>query len=434
MDVLQKEVYEATPPVSRIAAKASVKKLSHPPSPAPSSSLDPPSREFYEGCYVVEPWSSTSRGTYGGDLICQGLNAAWQSVINRAAPTSNKTNNSNGSSNDGASFQPHSLHAYFVRAGSTESVMRWEVLKVSDSRNFANRCVLGYQSHNNSLVVTLQVSFTKDNCQIAKQRQFEQQVASGTMPKSWPVVFKRHPGPMFYQYRDNLHRLDIRTRYYGGHLTHGIPQEYYEPSDDFNLATTGDQERGFFVKINDDLGARIPNKDERDGGYGSNANGGGVGTDAGAPSATELIRRKYLALAYASDAFWAATWIKALGLPMGTTTAANVSLDHTLYFHDSNFELGRATKSTDDSNDNSNNSSNSDNNWLYLETQFVSMGNNRVLAIVNFYTLANDGKLIATVVQEMYGFVPKDVADKSRQLHDKVDNKGKLKSGVDAKL
>lgn len=397
MDILQKEVYETTPPISRIATKASVKLISPQDndSNSNSNSNSGPSTEIYEGRYVLEPWSPTSRGTYGGDLICQGLNAAWQSVLSR-------------SNADGSSFQPHSLHAYFVKAGSTESLMRWEVIKVSGSRNFANRCVLGYQSHNDVLVVTIQVSFTKDNDIIHKQVQFEKQVASGETPKSWPVVFKRHPGPMFYQYRDNLHALDVRTMYYSGHLTHGIPKEFFQSSKDFNLATTGDEERGFFVRINDDLTANIP-------GSGSSA--------MHPPSSSELMRRKYLALTYASDAFWAATWIKALGLPLGTTDAANVSLDHTLYFHDSNFQIGKHTTSSKegDSTDAS--------DWLYLETQFVSMGNNRVLAIVNFYTLENDGTLIATVVQEMYGFIPKKIVEKSRQLHEKYQ--GELSLGGD---
>ncbi|KAI5953974.1 hypothetical protein CANMA_004813 [Candida margitis] len=372
MDTLQKEVYDAKYPISRIATKASVKLISQ----------NDPTRDIYQGRYVLEPWSSTSRGTYGGDLITQGLNAAWESVINRSPQ------------DDGVQFQPHSLHTYFVKAGSTESVMKWEVIKISDSRNFANRCVLGYQSHNDLLVVTIQVSFTKDNNLINKQRQFDQQVAQGVTPKSWPLVFKRHPGPSFYKYRDNLHDLQHRTLYYSGHLTHGVPKEMFESSENFNLDTTGNEERGFFVKINDDLAAGVQ-------GY-SGASANGVNSS---PSQADLTRRKYLALTYASDAFWASTFIKALGLPLGTTKAANVSLDHTLYFHDSNFTLGTTT--------------NGDSNWLYLETQFVSMGNNRLLAIVNFYTVEGEGTLVATAVQELYGFLPKEVADKSRQLHEK---------------
>ncbi|KAI5957599.1 hypothetical protein KGF57_003293 [Candida theae] len=431
MDALQTEVYQSTTsPIARIATKSSVKLISS------SSSIQhgkhiPTSAEIYQSRYVPEAWAPDSRGTYGGDLITQGLNAAWQSVLNRSKQDND---DAKAPTTDGTNFQPHSIHAYFVKAGSTESVMRWEVIKVSDTRNFANRCVLGYQSHSGVLVVTIQASFTRNNDLILKQRQFEHQISQGQNPKSWPLVFKRNPGPMFFKYRDNLHDLNIKTMYYSNHITRAMPKELFEYSEGFNLDTTADQEWGMFVKINDDLHGRVigesaEHQQEEEGGA-TAAAAAGAGAVAG-PSAGELTRRKYLALTYLSDSFWASTLVKALGLPIGITTAKTVSLDHTLYFHDSNFEIGirkrkpkrKSGTGKSSSTEDFHESVDDDSNWLYMETQFVSMGNNRMLGIINFYSLENDGKLIATAVQETYGAFPKDVFEKSTQLHKKYNGK-----------
>lgn len=453
MDVLQKVVYDEQQkvPIARIPTKASVKLISSSSSTIQHNNSNnnknnnstPTSTEYYESRYVPEAWASDSRGTYGGDLISQGLNAAWQSVLNRSKDVATAA-----SPNDGLNFQPHSLHTYFVKAGSSESVMRWEVIKVSDSRNFANRCVLGYQSHSDVLVVTLQVSFTRDNDVMAKQRQFEQQMAQVVAQgegegqegekqvKHWPLVFKRNPGPMFYKYRDNLQDLDVRTLYYSNHITRAMPKEFFKHSDNFNLNTTADQELGMFIKVNDDLNGVVvdgsENEKEKE------------KEKQGSPSAIELVRRKYLALAYASDSFWASTLMKALGLPVGFSNFKTVSLDHTLYFHDSNFEIGKSTNNnkqkkkteTGSKKEKSNDVTGAcaidldNDNWIYMETQFVSLGNNRLVAIINFYSLENDGTLIATAVQENYGVFPKQVVDNSRELHEKSNGKSTAPAGV----
>lgn len=443
MDVLQKVVYdEQKVPIARIPTKASVKLISSSSSTIQhnDNNSTSTSTEYYESRYVPEAWAPDSRGTYGGDLISQGLNAAWQSVLNRSKDANTATTTAAAAPDDGLNFQPHSLHTYFVKAGSSESVMRWEVIKVSDSRNFANRCVLGYQSHSDVLVVTLQVSFTRDNDIVAKQRQFEQQMAQVAQGeegkgqekqvKHWPLVFKRNPGPMFYKYRDNLQDLDVRTLYYSNHITRAMPKEFFKPSEDFNLNTTADQELGMFIKVNDDLNGVVVDGSEKE----------KEQQQQGLPSAIELVRRKYLALAYASDAFWASTLMKALGLPLGITNFKTVSLDHTLYFHDSNFEIGKSTNNnkqkkteTDSKREKSNGAGTAsapaidldNDNWIYMETQFVSLGNNRLVAIINFYSLENDGTLIATAVQENYGVLPKQVVENSNELHEKYNNNGK---------
>lgn len=68
------------------------------------------------------PWG----GLYGGQIVAQALRAAALTV----APH----------------FRPHSLHAYFIRAGDHDQPVRFEVDRVRDGRSFATRAVTARQS------------------------------------------------------------------------------------------------------------------------------------------------------------------------------------------------------------------------------------------------------------------------------------------------
>ncbi|KAI5964676.1 uncharacterized protein KGF55_001745 [Candida pseudojiufengensis] len=348
MERLTSEVYNDES-VGKMEAKARVKFIK-----------EEGNKVIYQGIYPVEPFREGARGTYGGDFVSQGLNAAWESV---------------GRDN----FQPHSLHSYFVKAGSIESLLRWEVLKISDSRNFANRIALAYQEHTNNLVFTIQVSFTKDNDLNIKEEEFQKLVASGADIKSVPFQFKRSPNQKYFKYKDEVDDLPY-FEHTNGNLAHAVPPDFFSKTKNFDINKIGDVELGLFVKVLDDYS---------------------LGKDK--------IKQSFLGLAFASDALWLATIIKAIGLPLSKNESDffRVSLDHILYFHDLNFDSS---------------------NWLYLDYRFVSMGNNRILGIVNFYTL--DGKAIATTVQEAYGFIPKYMVDESKKLHEKYNGS----SGEVAKL
>jgi acyl-CoA thioesterase-2 len=63
---------------------------------------------------------------YGGQVVAQALMAAGRTV----AP----------------GFHPHSLHAYFVRAGDESRPVLYEVERVRDGRSFATRQVVAYQA------------------------------------------------------------------------------------------------------------------------------------------------------------------------------------------------------------------------------------------------------------------------------------------------
>ncbi|KAI5968857.1 hypothetical protein CANMA_002031 [Candida margitis] len=352
LEKLRNEVYN-NDQVAKIEAKTSVKLIS-----------EAGNKMVYEGNYPVEPFREGARGTYGGDFIAQGLNVAWESI-------------------DRPDFQPHSLHSYFVKAGSKDSVLRWEVIKVSDSRNFSNRIVFAYQAHTDQLAFTLQCSFTRDNHLDKRDIDHQKLVESGADIRSVPFQFKRNPNPKFFKYKDNIEDL-VYFEHTNGNIAHAIPEEIFSKTHNFNMNKVGDEELGFYVKFLDDYN---------------------LGKD--------YIRQSFLGLAFASDSLWLATLVKALGLPITGKDVQffRVSLDHTLYFHDLNFDSS---------------------SWLFVDYRFLSMGNNRILAVVNFYTL--EGKAIATAVQEAYGFLPGELVERSRKLHEKYNGEGSIQQVNVAKL
>ncbi|RCK54956.1 Peroxisomal acyl-coenzyme A thioester hydrolase 1 [Candida viswanathii] len=343
MDKLQAEVYEAEPPVAKLEAKTAAKLIS-----------SDGAKLTYEGVYPVELVRKGLRGTYGGDFIAQGINVAWESI-------GNKTD-----------FQPHSLHAYFVKAGSDLSVLRWEVLKVSDSRNFANRLMLAYQTHTNELVFTMQISFTKDNNEEIKRAEYKQLLQSGGKIRSIPFAIKKPPNEKYFKLKDKVDDLPY-FEHTNGNMATAIPPDFLEYATEMNHDTVGNKEFGIFMKVLDDYS------------LGKN-----------------YERQSFLGLAFLSDAVWLSSFTPALGLPLGTLERKffRVSLDHTMYFHDANFDSSE---------------------WIFVDFRFVNLNNNRLLGVVNFYTL--QGKLVATVIQEAYMFLHQAIIDKSQEIAEKSGHK-----------
>ena len=63
---------------------------------------------------------------YGGQVVAQALWAALKTVAEQ--------------------YRPHSLHAYFIRAGSVDEPVRFEVDRLRDGRSFCTRSVVARQS------------------------------------------------------------------------------------------------------------------------------------------------------------------------------------------------------------------------------------------------------------------------------------------------
>ncbi len=74
---------------------------------------------------------------YGGQVICQGLWAAMQTVDER--------------------FVAHSVHAYFIRGGTISEPIRYEVDRLRDGRSFCTRAVVARQS--GGAILNLSCSF-----------------------------------------------------------------------------------------------------------------------------------------------------------------------------------------------------------------------------------------------------------------------------------
>lgn len=115
------------------------------------------------------PWGQV----YGGQVAAQGLLAAGLTV------------------DDG--FDPHSLHAYFVRIGDLNEPIEFEVDRIRDGRSFATRRVLARQSH--GVILNLSASFQRPEDEPAAQRivlPADLPTPDPTRDDSWVSMFERH--------------------------------------------------------------------------------------------------------------------------------------------------------------------------------------------------------------------------------------------------
>jgi acyl-CoA thioesterase-2 len=87
--------------------------------------------------FVSEPGAGRSR-LFGGLVAAQSLVAAARSV---------------------EAAVPHSLHAYFLRAGRSDAPIRFEVERTRDGRRFASRRVVALQEER--AIFCLAASFTR---------------------------------------------------------------------------------------------------------------------------------------------------------------------------------------------------------------------------------------------------------------------------------
>ncbi len=112
---------------------------------------------------------------YGGQVVAQALCAALKTVEE--------------------DFNPHSLHAYFIRAGIIEEPVRFEVDRLRDGRSFCTRAVVARQS--GGAILHLSCSFQRE--------EQEAEVQTARMPiapdpddcrpreDDWPWIMERRP-------------------------------------------------------------------------------------------------------------------------------------------------------------------------------------------------------------------------------------------------
>lgn len=87
--------------------------------------------------YVGESWRYPWGRVYGGQVVAQALAAAVETVD--------------------ADYRPHSLHAYFIRGGTSDEPIRYEVDRIRNGRSFTTRRVVARQS--NGAILNLAASF-----------------------------------------------------------------------------------------------------------------------------------------------------------------------------------------------------------------------------------------------------------------------------------
>jgi acyl-CoA thioesterase-2 len=109
--------------------------------------LEPHGPDTFVGIAASYPWGAR---LYGGLVVAQGLRAA-AATVPRERPV-------------------HSLHAYFIRPGTPDEPVRYEVERLRDGRSFTTRQVVARQS--SGAILTLAVSFhaPEDDADVAGAR------------------------------------------------------------------------------------------------------------------------------------------------------------------------------------------------------------------------------------------------------------------------
>ena len=98
--------------------------------------LDPVKPDAYLGSTPQLGWGRI----YGGQIVAQALRAAGSTVD--------------------VDHRPHSLHAYFIRAGDERQPVLFEVERIRDGRSFTTRQVVAYQA--GGAILDLSASFQRD--------------------------------------------------------------------------------------------------------------------------------------------------------------------------------------------------------------------------------------------------------------------------------
>ncbi|CUM67061.1 uncharacterized protein PRCAT00004750001 [Priceomyces carsonii] len=273
----------------------------------------------YEGLVPLQKPKASARGVYGGFLCAQALLVAMETVPE--------------------GFTPHSMHSYFVKAGDDTLVCQYEVERINDGKNFANRLVR--VSQKGTLKYMVMISLTRKNSRDAAAKEHE---AGNGAP--YPLDFQGPPSKDFHEHKpENL----VVSPHLNGALQHFIPPSFHNPDPNELSKSPAERDLSFWIRLND------------------------------LPQNTKL---KYAGFGVISDSFFLNTLGRILHFPNpaeGLTSVQyfSVSLDHSIYFHDDSFD---PTK------------------WMFCRYNSPRFSNNRVLMQGSYYT--EEGKLVASMVQE----------------------------------
>lgn len=285
-----------------------------------------------------------SRGVYGGNLAGQALLAALKTVPQ--------------------GFTPHSLHSFFVKAVLDQRTVDWNVEEVSNGKNFCNRIVRGSQKGDVRYVAN--ISLTRKNSMkdaekeyheyMAAQRKREEEGTPDDDDDDDPVPPKPFsfstPYPTWLKGVDK-DRLDVDVRCALRMIYHKVTQQMLSLQGTEHEESVPALERvlSFFVQL---------------------GNGDVTITDP---------MFQFVGLAVISDSLFLTRLARLLRIPTVDLNQMahyySVSLDHTIYFHDTAFDVTQ---------------------WMAYAFKALRFANNRVLLEAEMYN--GSGQHVATVIQE----------------------------------
>lgn len=146
--------------------------------------LEPHGPDTFVGASARYPWGGR---LFGGQVVAQALKAAALTV--------------------GAERGAHSLHAYFIRPGSYDEPVRYEVERLRDGRSFSTRQVVARQS--SGAILNLSVSFQVEEA--------EADVQTATLPD---IPGPDDPGSRDFSWGALIERRAVDGA--GGHLGYWI--------------------------------------------------------------------------------------------------------------------------------------------------------------------------------------------------------------------
>ena len=296
------------------------------------------SEDKFRAKYPLQLATPTARGAFGGDVAAAALAVAYESVDK--------------------GFTAHAFHLFFLKACPSNIPLIWQVEKDGDGRSFCNRSVKGLKNDNGreQVVAHALVSFTRYNDEILAKKDYSKKETEAV-----PYSFFQSPTYFYKKYCKNIDDL-ISFNLFDGRLELAIPKDLFKQLPKEILKEEISRRRlGCFMKLND----RLDLASNRD-------------------------RTKNSLLLFLSDVLFLSFSMVAMGVPFDVRrlTYFVVSLDHTVYIHDVNFDPTE---------------------WIYVEFSFPRRGNDRILCQCNHYN--SNGVLVATVQQEALQRFPKALVD-----------------------
>lgn len=291
-----------------------------------------------------------SKGVYGGNLAGQALLAAI-----KTAPEG---------------FTPHSLHSHFVKSVSDQQKVKWTVEEVSNGKTFCNRSVKAWQDKLIRYIANISLTRTNSFKQAereyydyeerqeklkkeaaAKGEEYDPESEDAEPMKLKPFSFQT-PLPRWLL-EERKEDMPVDKRSANRYIYHKIPHQFVSLEDTKyeDRVPVTERKMSFFVRLGD---GSLKIKDPA-------FQFVGLGVLLDSLFLTRLARVLRISTVNLSK----------------TGHYFSVSLDHVIYFHDSEFDCTQ---------------------WVAFGFKAVRLTNNRVLLEAEMYNEA--GQHVATIIQE----------------------------------